>query len=141
MVHITDEGSEFDAPLEVVWKFLSDPVHGSAHKDRHNDQRRLVGERIVELSHETETNGVRVKVTNRITLYPPLGYAVEYLEGPLAGSKSFTIFTPKGTKTGVSIVGEYVAKGSTSDEVRLLVTKMLDRFYDEDSVALRNYPR
>ncbi len=141
MVHIVDEGSEFDAPLEVVWKFLSDPMHGSAHKGRRNEQRRVVGESVLELSSEVETGGAYVKVTNRITLYPPLGFAVEYLEGPLAGSKAFTFYTPKGGKTAVSIVGEYVAKGHSSDGVNLLVRQMLNKFYEEDHAALRAYSR
>ncbi len=140
-MHIVDEEIDFDAPLDVVWKFLSDPAHGTAHKGRRNDQRRAVGERVVELSSEQQMDGAFTRISNRITLYPPLGYAVEYLEDPLAGPKAFTFYTPKGTKTAVNVVGEYVAKGRTSDGVTLLVRQMLHKSYEEDNAALRDFSR
>ncbi|EQD60537.1 hypothetical protein B2A_03642, partial [mine drainage metagenome] len=109
MVHIHDEGSEFDAPLDAIWKYLEDPAHGLAHKDRRNGERKLLGENTLELSFEQEIDGRWTKGRNRITLFPPLGYAVELLEGPFAGSKAFTIFTPQGKKTRVTVTGEYVS--------------------------------
>jgi hypothetical protein len=37
----------------------------------------------------------------------PLGLVVEALEGPIAGSKFFNYYTPKGNKTGVTVIGDF----------------------------------
>lgn len=141
MVHIHDEGSEFHAPVEKVWAYLSAAEHGPAHKDRRNSERKPVGENTLVLSSEQQIGGAWQKVSNRITLYPPVGYSVEFLEGPFAGSKSFTFYTPRGERTGVTVVGEFVSKTVPSADLEAAVLRMLGTTFDEDRVVLEAFAR
>ena len=126
MVHITDEGSLFDAPIEAVWKYLNTPeVHGPAHPRRRNLRVTPVPPNSVVLSQEQEIGGQWHTVSNRISLFPPLGYAVEFLEGPMAGSKSFTIFSPRGPQTAVTVVGDFVSKLIPESQLHAAVLGLL----------------
>ncbi|HEV2317811.1 MAG TPA: hypothetical protein VGV89_09615 [Thermoplasmata archaeon] len=50
MVHIKDEGSHFEAPVEIVWKYLQDAEqHNSTHRAR-NFQMKPLTESAMELS-------------------------------------------------------------------------------------------
>ena len=139
MVHIHDEGGEFDAPLKTVWEFLSSPAHGPVHKDRRNPERKSLGENVIELSAEQDLAGKWERTRSRITLFPPVGYAVEVLEGPLAGSRSLVFYTPKGSSTGITVVAEYVSPTLSPPEVEVLAQRSLDTVFDEDRVALREF--
>ena len=55
---------------------------------------------------------------SRLTMDAPFGIVQEYLEGPMAGSKNFQYHIPKGDKTGVTVVGEFVGKGMDDDSVK-----------------------
>src|SRR5580698_9740282 len=103
MVFINDEGSEFDAALDKVWKLnMSEGEHN--HPSLKNSTSEMEGEHPI-LTYETQMpDGSWAKSKVRLTLFPPVGVAFENLEGPLAGSKSFQFYTPKGSKTGVTTV-------------------------------------
>lgn len=138
MVHIRDEGSEFDASIEEIWKFLGSPqVHTPAHVSRRNSQVKPIGENAILLSVEQNMGGHWQKVLNRVTLLPPIGMAVEMLDGPLAGSKFFTYYTPKGGKTGVTVVGEFVSKSIPPAQLESEVLRSLEETFNEDNLALR----
>ena len=140
MVHIKDEGSQFDAPLDVVWKYVqSDIDHGEAHKGRRNFQRKMITPNTVELSWEQETEGNWVKTANRLTFLPPLGFAVEPLEGPLAGSKFVNFYTPKGNKTEVTVVGEWVSKTIPPAMLEKAVWANLEKVFHEDSAGIKQF--
>jgi hypothetical protein len=140
MVHIKDEGSHFDAPLDVVWKYVqSDIEHGSAHKGRRNFQRKPLGESSVELSWEQDVEGNWIKMTNRLTYLPPLGFVVEPLEGPLAGSKFVNYYTPKGSKTEVTVVGEWTSKTIPPAMLEKAVWANLEKVYHEDNDAIKQF--
>lgn len=71
MVHIKDEGSHFDAPIETVWKFLrSPPDHGASHRGQRNAQLQPINDTSFIVSMEQEMDGHWVKVANRITIFP-----------------------------------------------------------------------
>ena len=70
MVHIRDEGSQFDAPIHVIWKYLSGPEHGDAHKNNRNQQAKPVGENTVLVTMEQNMGGQWVKAANRIEELP-----------------------------------------------------------------------
>lgn len=139
MVRVEDAASEFDAPLDLIWKFLSDPAHGSAHPNRRGSERKVIGPNTIELSAEASIAGSWVHIQNRISLYPPLGYAVEMVEGPLAGSKYFLYYTPRGDRTGVAIVGDFVSPTLPIAKVAEAANSLLDRAFQEDNEALRKY--
>ncbi|MCI4342077.1 MAG: hypothetical protein L3K11_06890 [Thermoplasmata archaeon] len=135
MVHIRDEGSAFDVPVAEVWKLLTTPsVH--LHKNRRNRQMKPEGENRLLLTQEQEIGGRWEKVTQRISMYPPLGMVIETLEGPLAGSNFITYYTPQDQSTGVTVVGEFVSPSLTTVELERAVHQFLEEVYREDSATL-----
>jgi hypothetical protein len=137
MVHIKDEGSTFDAPIETVWKYLQMPEdHNRAHKSR-NFKSKPLAENVMELSWEANMGGTWVPLKTRITALPPVGVAIEMMEGPMAGSKFFNIYTPMGGKTGVTVVGEFTSKMIPPAQLEPSVRGFLEQVYNEDNDAIR----
>ena len=134
MVHIVDEGSEFDMPLEMLWEYLPSESH------RHSAKviSREVQGNVVTLTSERDVNGKAVRSKLRLTMYPPLGVAQEHLEGPTAGSKVFTYYTKKGNKTAVTVVGDYMMAGTSDEDTEKAVMQMLQRTFDEDVATLKS---
>ena len=109
MVFVRDEGSVYNAPLEVVWRFLSSDVqHSSAHGHRNVAGKELSGNS-GEYSWDQEFEGAGQRFGMRWTAFPPFGIAYEVLEGPFAGSKFFVYYRPRGNKTRVTMVGDFVS--------------------------------
>ena len=72
------------------------------------------------------------------SLYPPLGLAIEALEGPIAGSKFFNYYTPKGSKTGVTVIGDFKSPMmSDDDQLRQAVLAFLEQAFNEDTAYLK----
>lgn len=133
MVYLIDEGSVFDAPIEQIWKYLSSENH--RHPSFKNVSREVNGN--VVISSERPFMGKSVKAKIKHTLYPPFGYVSEHLEGPTAGSRSFQYYTPKGDKTGVTIVGDFVVSGLDEKATRDAVMAQLQITFDEDNANLK----
>ncbi|MCI4363669.1 MAG: hypothetical protein L3K13_05120 [Thermoplasmata archaeon] len=142
MVFIADWGSVFDAPLETVWKYLqSDTEHGDSHKGRRNFTRTTVNESTVLLNWEQDVEGKWVKLSNRLTFHPPVGFFVEPLEGPMAGSKFFNYYVPNGEKTQVVVVGEWSSKTIPPAQLEKAVWANLEKVYSEDVAGLKEFAR
>lgn len=140
MVRVEDVGSEFDAPIEVVWRFLGTPdIHAPAHAGSRNRQVTPVHGSTIELSMEQILHGSWHRVRNRITMLPPLAMVIEALEGPLAGSKSVYLYTPRGPKTRVDVYGEFVSTQIPEDQIDSAVRDFLDRVFTEDNTAIRQF--
>jgi hypothetical protein len=141
MVHIVDEGSHFEVPVETIWRFLQSPEdHGRSHPDRRNMQMKVLGETSVQVSWEQEAQGKTVKVVNRVTTFPPLGMMIEQVEGPIAGSKFFNYYTPKGGRTGVTIVGDFHSPMVPEAQLEAVVRKNFAQVFAEDTAALQRFP-
>jgi hypothetical protein len=134
LVYILDEGSVFDAPVDKIWKYLSSQDH--QHPSIKTLSREVSGNAVVIVS-ERNILGRTAKVKIRNTLYPPFGIVQEHLEGPLAGSRAFLYYIPKGDKTGVTIVGDYIMTGVSEQEIRNAVDKQMQTTFDEDNSNLR----
>jgi len=135
MVFILDDGSEFDAPLEKVWRYLPSDDH--RHPSAKVLSREITGNVVVLTSERTVMgNLVRVKIRN--TLYPPIGFLQEFLEGPAAGSRAFVYYTPKSDKTGITIVGDYKISGLDEKATKDLMMSQLQTSFDEDNANLKN---
>jgi hypothetical protein len=134
MVYILDEGSAFDAPIDKVWKYLSSQDH--MHPSIKVLNREMSGN-VVTLTSERNIAGKTAVVKVRNTLYPPFGMVQEFLEGPLQGSKAFQYYIPKGDKTGVTVVGDYVMSGAPEQAVRDAVSTQAQRSFDEDNANLK----
>ncbi len=137
MVYILDEGSEFDAPLERIWKYVqSDEEH--EHRAMKTISAEMQGENTVVVENEvTLENLPPVRSKIKMTLFPPFGIVQEYLEGPMAGTKAFQYYIPKGNKTGVTVVGDFVGKGMDDDSVRRTTLQLLDLVFNEDNENLK----
>jgi len=142
MVFVSDWGSEFDAPVDVVWAFLqSDTDHGNSHKGRRNFERKPITENTVTLSWEQEIDGNWVKMSNRLTFHPPVGFFVEPTEGPMAGSKFFNYYVPKGNKTAVVVIGDWQSKMIPEAQLEKAVMANLEKVFHEDSAALKEFAK
>ena len=134
MVYLIDEGSVFDATIEKIWKYLSSEDH--KHPSFKNVGREVTGN-VVVITSERSLMGRSVRVKVRNTLYPPLGYVSEHLEGPTAGSRAFIYYTPKGDKTEVTVVGDFVISGLDEKATRDAIMAQMQVTFDEDNANLK----
>jgi hypothetical protein len=138
MVHIEDLGSQFDAPIDAVWKFLQSPDdHGESHTDRRNVTGAPDPAGGMRVSWEQNVQGKWVPVVNRVTMFPPVALLVDSLEGPLAGSKFLMYYRPNGTKTGVNVVGDFQSQMIPAAQLEPMVLSSLEQAYNEDNAALQ----
>ena len=136
MVHLRDEGGVFDAPLEVIWAYHQDlAVHAQAHAQQRPTIRAITENQFL-ISYDQEQGGDRVHVVSRITVLPPTGLAIEIIEGPLAGSKFFNFYTPRGDRTEVTVVGHFVDPKLAEADVPEAVGRFLDEAFLADRAAL-----
>ncbi|TLX97912.1 MAG: hypothetical protein E6K90_10000 [Thaumarchaeota archaeon] len=137
MVYIVDEGSEFDAPIDKVWKLAQSEAYHK-HSFQKNQSVKMEGEAAL-LSFDTPTpDGRTIHQTIKITQVPPVGEILEYVEGDFAGTKAFNYYTPKGKKTGVTVVGEWVSKSIPADQLKKMVMKNLETAFNEDQQNLKS---
>lgn len=140
MVYLVDVGSEFDAPMDVVWRYAQAPEdHGASHKGRRNVDRKQVNETTAVMSWEQDIDGHWVKMVNRLTFLPPVGFFIEPLEGPMAGSKFFTYYVPKGNKTQVNVVGEWTSKTIPAAQLEKAVMGNLEKVFSEDVAGIKAF--
>jgi hypothetical protein len=142
MVYVADWGSAFDAPVDVIWKYLeSDADHGPSHKGRRNFERKLVNENTAMVSWEQDIDGNWVRLSNRLTFHPPVGFFVEVLEGPMAGSKFLNHYVPKGNQTEVVVVGDWNSKTIPAAKLEGVVKANLEKVFHADTVGLKEFHR
>ena len=135
MVYILDEGGVFDAPVDKVWAYLKSDQH--RHDSLKMISREMEGSNAVVITVERNLMGKTVRSKIRNTLYPPFGFVQEHLEGPTAGSRAFVYYVPKGNKTGVSVVGDYVVSGANEKTTRDAIMAQLQVSFDEDNANLK----
>lgn len=138
MVFILDQGSVFDAPLEKIWRLMF-----SRSEHNHPSMMNFKVERSADPSTfvatwESELQGTAIPFKAKFTYFPPVGFAMDYLEGPLAGSKEFEYYTPMGDKTGITCVGDFKAVGMSDDQLRAAATYFYDKVFREDQDNLAN---
>lgn len=139
MVHIKDEGSHFDAPIETLWKYLQADDHGPAHRSTRNQKMKPLSETSFLLSQEQNMNGQWVKTANRITVFPPIAVSIEVIEGPLAGSKMINVYTPNGNKTAIDVYGDFVSKQIPAAQLESAVRGNLETVFNEDVAAIKAF--
>ncbi len=136
MVYILDEGSVFEAPLEKIWKYMASDEHD--HPSMSNINREMLGENVVVISADRQIMGKTVRTKTKMTLFPPFGMVQEHLEGPMAGSKAFQYYIPKGDKTGVTVIGDFKIMGMSDEKaVKDAVMGSLQGTFDEDNTNLK----
>jgi len=140
MVFIVDKDGTFEASLDKIWRFLGAPPSAHAHPGNINPQTEMDGEHVI-LSFENQIPGAagRVKQKIKMTMFPPVGLMMEYIEGPMSGSKSMQYYQPKGPKTEVFVVGEYTSNVIPESQLKSMVLKNLERAFEEDQVNLSRF--
>lgn len=124
----------FDAPIDSIWKYLSSQAH--MHPSIRVLNREVLGN-VVTLTSERTIMGRAAVVKVRNTIYPPIGMVQEFLEGPMRGSRAFQYYIPKGDKTGVTVVGDYVMAGAHEQTTRDAVIAQSKKTFEEDNAILK----
>ena len=145
MVHLLDRGSVFDAPMGELWNLMRSRDH---HRHASMIGLRATSTSVpngVDLEWEADLDHERVPMGARLTLFPPLGFTMEYSRGPFAGSVEFEYYTPLGDQTGITVVGEYRSDSMDDRQLRAAVSSLLTEAFIEDEANLvamrRSSPR
>jgi hypothetical protein len=142
MVHIRDEGSLFDAPIAVVWKYaMGGPAHDGAHKTTRKPGFKPLSKTSLIYSSERKLNGRWAKEQIQITIFHPLGFAFEWIEGVLKGSKMFYVYSSKGKKTQIDVYGEFSSPTLSPAKLKRTVARFLDNEFNEDAPVIRAFAR
>jgi hypothetical protein len=138
MVYVKDEGSVFDAPIDVVWKYIfGGEVHDSAHKTTRNPKFEKVSDITIIYGSERYLRGRWAPDRLRISMFPPISVVTEWLEGVLAGSKLVYVYSPQGNKTRIDVYGEFTSKTLPPGEVEAAAREFLEAEFDADAPAIR----
>jgi hypothetical protein len=138
MVHVKDVGSEFDAPVDFVWKYiLGGGAHDAAHKTTRNPKFKKISEITIEYSSERLLRGKWAPDRMRISMVAPVAVVTEWLEGALAGSKFVYVYSPRGEKTGIDVYGEFMSNTLSPSEVEAAAREFLESEFGADAPAIR----
>ncbi|MCI4330418.1 MAG: hypothetical protein L3K19_01035 [Thermoplasmata archaeon] len=142
MVYIKDEGSTFDAPIELVWKYIFDgDAHDAAHRTTRNPRFEKVSDLTMVYAAEREFRGKWAPDRMRISAFPPVSMVVEWLEGPLAGSTFTYVYSPKGNATGIDVYGEFTSPSLPPGQVEAAAREWLESEFVDDAAAIRALAR
>ena len=139
MVKVWDDGI-FDAPIDKVWKYVND---GMLHQHK-----AFKVSKVVEQKGNQMTVGADVgnpggkgshKETWKFVYNPPKGFDMEYLSGPMKGSKHTHTYTPMGNRTKVEVNGDFRAEGMDDATTKKAVLAFFSEAFEEDTAALRKY--
>jgi hypothetical protein len=137
MVFIVDSTDVFDAPVDEVWSYLSAPREHQAAHGHWKVMRRRLGPRSGRYSWNQTFAGRPTRFAMRWTSYHPTGIAYRVERGPFQGSTFFLYYVPRGDRTAVTIVGEFVSPTLPRGRLRSAVGRFFAREFREDHEAIR----
>jgi len=138
MVFLKDEGSDFDAPIDFVWKYISGgEAHDGVHKTTRNPKFKKVSEVTFEYASERLLRGKWAPDRMRISMFPPVSVVTEWLEGVLAGSKLVYVYSPHGNRTRIDVYGELTSPTLPASEVEAAAREFLESEYAADAPVIR----
>jgi len=139
MVYLKDEGV-FDAPIDKIWRFLQDDNADHEHRGvTFSKVLEKSGKIMVVEMDTTSRDGKKFKQTAKFTFNPPKGFDMEFLSGPMIGTKHTHTYTPMGEKTKVEVAGEFKIQGLDEQAVRKAALAQLEELFNEDNAALKQY--
>jgi hypothetical protein len=142
MVFVKDEGSTFDAPINLVWKYiLSGDAHDAQHKSTRNPQFEKVSDITIIYSAERNFRGEWARERMRISMFPPVSVVSELLDGPLEGSTMVYLYSPKGKKTKIDVYGEFKSKTLAEKEIESVARQFLESEFRDDAPAVRAFAK
>lgn len=86
-------------------------------------------------------NGTWAKVANRITIFSPLGMAAEATEGPLTGSKRFTVYTPRGPRTEAAVYGDMRSSTVPASQLAAAIHAAWEMACHENAAGIRAFAK
>jgi hypothetical protein len=138
MVYVKDEGSEFDAPVDFVWKYIfGGEGHDAVHKTTRNPKFEKYSDITIIYGSERLLRGKWAPDRMRISMFPPVSVVTEWLEGVQAGSKLTYVYSPHGDKTRVDVYGDFTSKTLPAAEVEAAAREFLDSEFAADAPAIR----
>ena len=138
MVYLKDEGSEFDAPIGFVWKYIfGGGSHDSAHKTTRNSTFKEISDITIEYGSVRYLRGKWAPDRLRITMIEPISVTTEWLDGALAGSKFVYLYSPKGEKTRIDVYGEFTSKTLPPEEVEAAAREFLEAEFSADAPVIQ----
>ncbi len=138
MVYLKDEGSEFEAPIDFVWKYIfGGEAHDGAHKTTRKPKFKQVSDITIEYGSERLLRGKWAPDLMRITMVPPVSVTTEWLEGVLAGSKFVYVYKPKGARTAIDVYGEFTSKTLAPEEVEAAAREFLESEFRDDAPVVK----
>jgi hypothetical protein len=138
MVYLRDEGSEFEAPVDFVWKYIfGGGDHDNSHKTTRKPQFKKVSDITIEYGSERLLNGRWAPDRMRITMVPPISVTTEWLEGVLAGSKFVYVYKPQGEKTRIDVYGEFTSPTLSPEEVEAVAREFLESEFRDDAPVVK----
>jgi hypothetical protein len=143
VTYVEDRGAVYDAPLEVVWDFMSDETfHPKAHTAavRNFEEKRL-SEVTTLLSYERRIGNRWVKMVCRMTTIRPAVRIQEDLDGPFAGSKTVFLYTSRGERTVVDVFGYVRSSEMTPAKIRRERRRTWANAYSEDLPHFRQFAK
>lgn len=139
MVFLRDEGSELDAPIDFVWKYLfGGDAHDAAHKTTRKPKFEKVSDVTFVYASERLLRGTWTPDRMRISMFPPVSVVTEWLEGVLAGSSLVYVYSPNGQKTRVDVYGEFVSKTLSTAEAEAAAREFLNTEFEADAPVIRS---
>ena len=141
VVHVTDDGL-FDVPVDKIWKYLADENPAThAHKTVRGQKvlEKKGNYQILEMEVENPDGKSTRKEKVKMTLSPPKGFEWEVLNGPMAGTKFNNSYTPQGSKTKVSVAGEFKIQGMDDSTTKKAILAYLETMFNEDQENLRRF--
>ena len=144
LVFLEDRGAVYDAPLEVLWDFMTsdDTFHPQAHKGSvRNFRSKALSELSVVLSWDEKLDGTWQRRIARMTTIRPAVRVQEDLVGPWAGSKLVFVYSPRGPRTLVDVLCYMRHAQLTEKQVKSEWRKNFSQNYREDKPWLRKFAR
>ena len=140
MVYLKDEGV-FDVPVEKIWRFLNDDTADHTHRSVRFTKvlEKSGNQTIVEMEAKSPDGKSTFKQTAKLTFNPPKGFDMEFLSGPLIGTKHTHTYTPMGNRTKVEVAGEFKVQGLDDQATKKAALALLEEFFNEDNAALKKY--
>jgi hypothetical protein len=131
MVFILDEGAVFQVPIQEIWSYFG-ALEKHQHPSMKNMRAELAGEGVLFLSWENDMTDSSGNNKAKLTMYPPSGFVIEFLEGPFAGTKEFEYYIPRGNQTGITAVGEWMSPNLNDSQLKKAATDFLNTVFRED---------
>jgi hypothetical protein len=143
MTYVEDRGAVYDAPLEVVWDFMNDETfHPKAHTAVvRNFEEKALSKITTLLSYERRKGNRWVKMVCRMTTIRPAVRIQEDLDGPFAGSKTVFLYTSRGERTVVDVLGYVRSSEMTPAEIKRERLKTWANAYSEDLPFFRRFAK